>query len=304
MKVKIIKNPSSGTQTVQKSLEIIIGRLVLDGTIKYVDKSETRVDFDYVYELEKIKNQHYDLLIAIGGDGTVNKVINGIVKNHIDIPLLIIPAGTVNDLGNYLELPTTVDGICSIIKEHKVKEIDLCKVNEKYFVNVAAAGLLADIAIKTSVEAKTAFGSFAYYMHGIKEVPKQLFETLKFEFKHDNKTFETDAFLFVILNSKSAGGFTNFAPKGKIDDGLFDVCIIKKSYLLDAAGVFLKIFSGEHIKDPNVIYFQTDYLEVDCLNKKDILIDIDGEYGGTFPAKFEIKRKALKLIVPQNKKKL
>lgn len=298
MKVKIINNPSSGTQTVQKNLEIIIGRLVLDGTIKSVDKTDTTADFNYIDEIANLRGENYDLLIAVGGDGTVNNVINGVVKNHMDISMLIIPAGTVNDLGNYLNLPTTVDGICNIIKNYKVRKIDVCKVNDKYFVNVAAAGLLADIAIKTPIEAKTAFGSFAYYVHGIKEVPKQLFETLKFQFKHDNKTFETDAFLFMILNSKSAGGFTNFAPKGEIDDGLFDVCIIKKSYLLNAAGVFLKIFSGDHINDPNVIYFQTDHLEVECLNKEDIIIDIDGECGGTFPAKFEIKKQVLNIIVP------
>ncbi len=299
MKVKIINNPSSGTQSLQKNLEVIIGRLILDKTIKYVDKVDTTIEFDYIQEIETLKQADFDLLIAIGGDGTVNNVINAVAKNQVDIPLLIIPAGTVNDLGNYLKLPTTIDGICNVIRNHTIKEIDLCKVNEKYFVNVAAAGLLADIAIKTPVEAKTAFGSFAYYVHGIKEVPKQLFESLKFEFKHDNKTFTTDAFLFLILNSKSAGGFTNFAPKGEIDDGLFDVCIIKKSYLLNAATVFLKIFSGEHINDPNVIYFQTDYLEVDCLNKENLIIDIDGEDGGTFPAKFEVMKKGLKVIVPK-----
>lgn len=298
MKVKIINNPSSGTQTVQKNLETIVGKLVLDGTIKNVDKVDTTANFNYIDEIEKLRGKSYDLLIAVGGDGTVNNVINGIIKNNTDIPLLIIPAGTVNDLGNFLNLPITVDGICSVIKNFKVRKIDVCRVNEKYFVNVAASGLLADIAIKTPVEAKTALGSFAYYVHGIKEVPKQLFESLKFQFKHDNKTFETDAFLFMVLNSKSAGGFTNFAPKGEIDDGLFDVCIIKKSYLLNAAGVFLKIFSGDHINDPNVIYFQTDYLEVDCLNKEDIIIDIDGEDGGVFPAKFEAIKQALSIIVP------
>ncbi|SHJ92739.1 diacylglycerol/lipid kinase family protein [Tepidibacter formicigenes] len=300
MKVKIINNPTSGTQTLQKNLEIIIGRLVLDKTIKTVDKVDTTINFDYSNEILEMKDKNYDLLMIVGGDGTVNNVINAVAKHNLNVPLLILPAGTVNDLGKFLDLPTTIEGVCSIIKNHEVKEIDLCKVNDKYFINVAAAGLLADIAIKTPVEAKTVLGRFAYYAQGIKEVPKQLFESLKFQFKHDDETLEADALLFLVLNSKSAGGFSSFAPKADISDGVFDVCIIKKSYLLNTAGVFLKIFSGEHIKDPNVIYFQTDNLEVNCLNKENLLIDVDGEFGGTFPAKFEITKKALKVIIKKS----
>ncbi|WP_099191587.1 diacylglycerol/lipid kinase family protein [Tepidibacter mesophilus] len=302
MKVKIINNPSSGTQTLQKNLEIIVGRLILDNTLKEVDKVDTTIDFDYSGEVLKMKDENYDLLIIVGGDGTVNNVINAVAKNNIDVPLLILPAGTVNDLGKYLNLPTSIEGVCSIIKNNIIKEIDLCKVNDKYFINVAAAGLLADIAIKTPVKSKTAFGSLAYYAQGIKEVPKQLFETLKFRFECDNEVLETEALLFLVLNSKSAGGFSNFAPKADIDDGLFDVCIIKKSYALNTAGVFLKIFSGEHINDPNVIYLQTDNLKVDCLSKDNLLIDVDGEDGGTFPATFEIKKRALKVIVGYSNK--
>ena len=295
MKVKIINNPSSGTKTIQKNLENVVGRLILNGTIKTVDKIDTTIDFDFEKEIQNANE--YDLIIAVGGDGTVNNVINGMMKNSIKTPLFIIPAGTVNDLANYLNLPSSVEGICEIIEKHKVKAIDVCEVNDRYFINVAIAGLLSEIAINTPVEAKTNFGSLAYYFKGITEIPRQLYDTYHFEFKYNGEVIETDAHMFMVLNSKSAGGFTNFSPNSEVDDGFFDVCIIKRSYLLDAAGVFIKMFSGEHVNDPNVIYFQTNELEVKCLNKEGIIIDIDGEHGGELPAKFEIHNRALNIIL-------
>lgn len=298
MKIKIINNPSSGMQTVQKKLPALIGSLILDKIVDSVDKYDTSIDFDYDHAVGKNNENGYDLMVAIGGDGTVNKVASAMIRTNTNIPLLVIPAGTVNDLASYLRLPNNLEDMYNIIKNMKTRKMDVCKANDDYFINVAAAGILADVALNTPTEYKTTLGSLAYYANGLKEVPRQLFENIKFRFEYDNIAFSSDAFLFAVLNSKSAGGFSNFAPNAALDDGLFDVCIIKKMDIIDAAGVFLKVFNGDHINDSNVIYFQTNELKVSLPNEDDIVLDIDGDKGSTFPILFSIKKHALDVVVP------
>lgn len=300
MNVKIINNPSAGRIILQKYLEIIVGRLVLEGTFKRVDKFDTKGKNDALNEVMKIQENQYDLIIAVGGDGTLNEVVNGVMKAGINIPITVLPAGTVNDFANYLNIPNDIDGICNIFRKGRFVKVDVCRANHNYFINVAAAGLLSDVSLKASVASKTVLGKFAYYAEGIKEIPKKLLKSIRCRFRYDNKTFEEDVLLFAILNSSSAGGFKKFAPHAGLNDGKFDVCIFKKSDIFDTASIFLKILKGEHINNNSVRYFQTDNLSVRCLETCDILVDIDGENGGPLPVEFKILPSKLKILIPDN----
>ncbi|MCG8538785.1 MAG: YegS/Rv2252/BmrU family lipid kinase [Clostridia bacterium] len=301
MNVKIINNPSSGRTTLQKYLEIIVGRLVLHGIFRCVDKFDTKGKNDALKEVMKIRENQYDLIIAVGGDGTLSEVVNGVIMAGLNTPITVLPAGTVNDFANYLNIPSDIDSICSMFNRGKIIEVDACKANDIYFINVAAVGLLTDVPLKASVTSKTILGKFAYYAEGIKEIPKQLLKSIKYRFKYDNQDFEEDVLLFAILNSSSVGGFKKFAPQAGLNDGKFDVCIFKKSDIFDTAAIFLKILKGEHINNSGVRYFQTDNLEVTCLENCDIHIDVDGEDGGPLPGKFEILPSRLKFFVPDDK---
>ncbi|SHJ85095.1 diacylglycerol/lipid kinase family protein [Paramaledivibacter caminithermalis] len=300
MKVKIINNPSSGRITLQKYLEIIVGKLVLEGVFKCVDKFDTKGKNDAFNEVMKIKESQYDLIISVGGDGTLSEVVNGVVKAGINTPITVLPAGTVNDFANYLNIPYEIDGICNMFRHGKLIDIDVCKNNDNYFINVAAAGIMTDVPLKATVASKTILGKFAYYAEGIKDIPKKLIKSIKYRFEYDNEFFEEDVLLFAVLNSSSAGGFKRIAPHAGLDDGKFDVCIFKKSDIFDTAASFLKILRGEHINNESVRYFQTDNLTVTCLEECDIHLDIDGEDGGPLPAKFEILPSALKFFIPNS----
>lgn len=299
MKVKIINNPSAGRTTLQKYLEVIVGRLVLQGVFTTVDKFDTKGKNDAFDEVMKIKENQYDIIVAVGGDGTLNEVVNGVMKSGINTPVTVLPAGTVNDFANHLNIPYEIDGICKMFGNGKFVDVDVCKVNENYFINVAAAGIMTDVPLKATVASKTVLGKFAYYAEGIKEIPKKLLKSVKYRFESDDETFEEDVLIFAVLNSTSAGGFKKFAPCAGLDDGKFDVCIFKRSDIFDTAAIFLKILRGEHINNSNVRYFQTDNLSVTCLQDCDIGIDIDGEDGGPLPAKFEMFPSALKFFIPE-----
>lgn len=140
----------------------------------------------------------------------------------------------------------------------------------------------------------------AYYLEGLKEIPKQKFEPIRVKFESEEYTKEEDILLFLISNSASIGGFKMLAPYANVSDGYLDVVIIKKSEVGDLAQIFVNIFKGEHIHHPNVEYFKTKKLEV--YTEEDITIDIDGEYGGKLPATFEVVYNGFKIFVPNLEK--
>ncbi|TCO79365.1 diacylglycerol/lipid kinase family protein [Marinisporobacter balticus] len=298
MKVKIIMNPSSGKQIIQKNLEKIVGRLILDGVVKYVDVFKTEKRFDAFEEVKNIQENEYDCMIAVGGDGTVNEVINGVMVGENKIPVAILPAGTVNDFGNFLNLPTDVQGFCNMIKKNQKKKVDVGKVGDRYFINVLAGGLLTDVGYKVSSDFKTILGKYAYYVEGMKEIPKQMLKSINIEIDSEEFKGKEDIFMFIITNTPSVGGFKKIAPMAKVDDGLLDVCIIKKSDIAEFISLFLKIMKGQYIHHPKVLYIQTSKIMLNCQNDMNVDLDIDGEQGEKLPTTIEVIKKGMEIIVP------
>lgn len=299
MRAKIILNPSSGKQIVQKNLDRIIGNLIIDGVLNHVDVFATKDKFDALNEVKKLKSGEYDFIIPVGGDGTVNEVVNGIMLGKCKIPMAILPAGTVNDFGQFLNIPTDVHKFCNMIKNNKRKVIDVGKVGNRYFINVLAGGLLTDVGYKVSSDSKTVLGKYAYYIEGMKEFPKQIFRSVNLGIKSEEFSGEEDIFMFVITNIPTIGGFKKIAPRAQFDDGLLDVCIIKKSEWTEWSEVIsllIKAMKGEHINHPKVLYIQTPKIELDT--RENIELDIDGEQGSRLPATIEVVPKALEIIVP------
>lgn len=293
-KVKLICNPSSGRQIMQRRIDYLISLLLDDGYI--VGKFNTEKKDDAMKETIKTCNEDWDFIIVCGGDGTVNEVAKGVALSNRKIPVAILSAGTVNDFANHMKLPKNMDDFFQMIKNEKILEVDLGKVNDEYFINVAASGLLTNVGYQVQPEAKAIFGRAAYYMEGIKEIPRQKFQPIKVQFESEEYKKEEDILLFLISNSASIGGFKLLAPDANVSDGYLDVVIIKKSEVGDLAQIFLNIFSGEHIHHPNVEYFKTKRLLVNT--SEDVSIDIDGEYGGKLPATFEVVSSGFKIFIP------
>ena len=293
-KAKIIFNPSSGRQLMQRRIDYLINLLVNDGYI--VQKFDTQKKDDAMLETMKSCEEGWDFIIACGGDGTVNEVAKGIAKSERKIPVAILSAGTVNDFANHVGLPKNMDRFFQMIKDEKIIDVDLGKVNEQYFVNVAASGFLTSVGYQVQPEAKAIFGRMAYYIEGAMEIPKQSFHPMRVRFESEEYNKEEDIHLFLISNSASIGGFKRLAPDASISDGYLDVVIIKKSDVQDLAQIFISIFRGEHINHPNVSYFKSKRVVVESEEKTPI--DVDGEYGGTLPAIFEVVPAGFKIFVP------
>jgi diacylglycerol kinase (ATP) len=292
-KIKLIINPSSGRQAAERKIDNLCKLLLDDGYI--VAKYFTEKKYDAMYEAIKTCKGDFDLIIACGGDGTVNEVVKGIMNSDRRIPLAILASGTVNDFANYLNIPKNINGFFEMIKRENILEIDLGKVNDEYFINVAAGGLLTGVGYQVQTETKALLGRLAYYFEGIKELTLLNLEPLQVKIISEEYTNEEEILLFLISNSSSIGGFKKMAPEADMLDGLLDVVIIKKSAVSDLANIFFNVLTGEHINHPNVIYYKTKSIEIN--SDDDVPIDIDGEYGGKLSAKFQVIPKALKIII-------
>jgi YegS/Rv2252/BmrU family lipid kinase len=291
-RIKFVYNPFSGENIIIKELDKVIEVYQKNGYT--VEPFRFTLDSNY-NELFKVDTEKdYEHILVAGGDGTVNKVVNLMIKSGQNAPLAVLPTGTANDFSNLIGMPKNIEKACEQIIKSEIKYIDLGKINEDYFVNVASAGLFADVSQKTDTNLKNTIGKLAYYVSGIMELPK--FKKLKVEVHSKEYNFSGNMYLIFVFNGRTAGNL-DLAYKSKIDDGLFDVIIIKASNFpfTNTIASFIKLLMSEHLdKNKNIIHFKTKNLNIECL--ENISTDIDGEKGPNFPLKISCIEGGLKVL--------
>ncbi len=288
-KVKFIYNPYSGENTIVSDLDKVImvhqkyEHIIVPHRICYENPiSDAFLDMD----------KSYKYILVAGGDGTVDSVVNEMKERNIDLPIAIIPVGTANDFARYIGMPQDVEEACNQILKSQVKKIDIGKINEKYFLNVASTGLFTDISQKTDGNLKNAIGKLAYYVKGIEQLPN--FRKLKIKVSSDEVSFDGDMYLMLVFNGQTAGNL-KLAYKAKVDDGLLDVIIIKAGIMKNILNVFVKMLRNEHLEHVDgIVYFKTNRLEIECF--ENIVTDIDGERGPDFPLVIECEKGGISIL--------
>ncbi|MBS5111262.1 MAG: diacylglycerol kinase family lipid kinase [Coprobacillus cateniformis] len=298
MRCLFIVNPSSGTKTIQKRLDKIIGQMVLQQIVNHVDVFYTQKKNDAYHRCLVLDPNDYDFIVSVGGDGTVNEIISGMIEKKLEIPLAILPGGTVNDFANHLSLPSTSRQFIQMLKDFHTIKVDVGKVNNGYFANVIAGGMFSDISFQVSKTDKERFGPLAYYVNGIRQLPTQLHTSLHLKVKTENEEFEEDARLFMITNTSQVGGFKDITPHASIQDGQLDLLIIKKCSATDMISLFKDYKLNAHEKSPFIRYIQAKEMTIEC--DKDIIYDVDGEEGTTFPIHVTVAKHALNIIIPHH----
>lgn len=220
-----IYNSKSGRGKIKRKKDFIIQNLMK--TYDTVDVFETKSAEDTT-EKARFACGRYDAIIFAGGDGTFNNIVNGI-SDMEERPILgYIPAGTVNDISKNFGISTNVKQALDVIKRGKVNEFDIGKINDKYFVYVAAIGAFTKISYTTSQELKRRFGRIGYYLNAIKEFFIPVMIHVKMEIDEGIK--ECKIPLMLVVNSAYIGGFkVNW--ENRIDDGYFDVIMVKKGII-------------------------------------------------------------------------
>ena len=280
-KVRFIYNPYSGENGIIDELDNVIrihqevGLIIVPYRIKKGKDLSEALD---------IVDDTYAYILIAGGDGTVDSVVNAMEHRNIDLPIGILPVGTANDFGSFLGIPSDVETACKQILSSKPKHIDIGKINEKYFVNVASTGLFTDVSQNT-------IGKLAYYLKGLEELPN--FRRLKLKLTSKECTFDGEMYLLLIFNGKTAGSF-NLATEADVTDGKLDVIIFKAIPIIELIPLFIKVLRGEHLDSDKVVYFKTDDLYIE--SSEDIVTDIDGERGPDFPLRIQCIEKGIEVL--------
>jgi diacylglycerol kinase (ATP) len=247
-----------------------------------------------------------DVVVAIGGDGTVNEVVNGLAAARDRSALsgaeasgrprlAIIPAGTVNVLALDLRLPFRIDRACEVIAAGKTLSIDLGKANGRRFLLMMGAGIDALTVRNLDPQAKRWFKELAFVGTGLKaglaEQPP-LFRVLV-------DGVEYHATFFVAGNSRYYGGRFGVTPAAHITDGLLDLLLFTGTTRAALAAFWLGVPSGLHLRNRHVVYLLSTAAEVTPLDPEvPVWFQTDGELAGCLPARVEIEPHALEVLVP------
>ncbi|MEN0658430.1 diacylglycerol kinase [Caldifermentibacillus hisashii] len=294
-RARIIYNPTSGREVFKRYLPEVLEKLEVAG---YETSCHATTGAGDATRAAKIAvDRKYDIVIAAGGDGTLNEVVNGLAEQDYRPKVGLIPVGTTNDFARALHIPRDILAATDIIIKGDTIPIDIGRMNKKYFINIAGGGRLTELTYEVPSKLKTVLGQLAYYLKGIEMLPS--IKASKIKLEYDGKLFEGEVMLFLIALTNSVGGFEKLAPDASLNDGFFTLLVLKKTNLAEFIRVVTLALRGEHINDPNVIYTKASYIKVTA--PQEVLINLDGELGGTAPCEFQNLYRHLEIFAPVEK---
>jgi len=300
----IIVNPNAGCRQGIKDWEIIeraIHSSNIKGKICFTEYKFHAVDI-----VKENAAEGYRKIIAVGGDGTINEIVNGIFsfspEKVNEFTLGVIPIGTGNDWCKMFNIPDTYNEAVQVIEKGSsilqdvgfVEYFENEKAIQRYFVNVAGLGFDAIVLKKANEEKeKGKFGKFLYFKNILSNLMK--FDYLPTELSFNNDVKKIDLFSMNIGICKYSGNGMMQVPNAIADDGLFDVTVIKRMSKLDVMLNVKNLYDGSFVRNKHVETHRTSELTINGTKK--LRLEVDGEYIGIAPFKFSILEKALRIIV-------
>lgn len=303
-RARLIYNPTSGREQITKVLPDILQVYEKAGYETSAFQTTPKL-FSAKHEARRCARDGFDLIIAAGGDGTVNEVVAGISKLKYRPKVAVLPAGTTNDFARALRIPrdNLVKAAQLINKESTVLmdigrvtlESDDGKIRSKYFMNIGAAGSLTELTYDVPAQLKSVFGPLAYVAKGIEFLPRLSGVPLKI--KYDDGIYDGEASLVFMSLTNSVGGFEKIAPDSVMGDGKYTLIIVTTSNLVELTEITRKaIIDGSHINNKHIIYTKTSNVEISTQDDSELLINLDGELGGKAPATFENYQQHIEFI--------
>jgi YegS/Rv2252/BmrU family lipid kinase len=242
-------------------------------------------------------------LVVVGGDGSVNEVVNGIAGSE-GVELAVLPRGTGWDFVRTFGIPRDLEGAVAIALDGNVREIDLGVVEyrswsgedaQAWFANVGSAGISGAIAKRANETTKALGGKVSYYWSTLAVFVR--WQTGELRVTVDDETRSGRMIDVLVANGRFLGGGMMMLPEAEPDDGLFDVMLIGDVTKRDLLVTLPKSYRGKHLPHPRLEVLRGRTVSVD--SDEPLPIEIDGEQPGTTPARFEIRPRALKLRVPR-----
>jgi len=240
--------------------------------------------------------QGCNLIVAAGGDGTLNEVINGLGENAGNVRVGLIPLGTGNDFARTLGIPTDVDRCLELLRTSHTRAIDLVRVTSdqvRYFVNVSAGGFSGLVNEKLTPEMKSSWGPLAYIRSAAAALPELRAYVTRIALD-DKETISESLYNVIVGNGRYVAGGIPVAPEALPDDGLLDLVLIPERPVADLAILAPQMLMGTHLSSASIIYRRAARITVS--SKPGMWFNVDGELVGNEPAMFDVLPRALQFV--------
>lgn len=285
-RARIIYNPTSGREAIRRDLVDILNVYEKAGyeTSAFATTAEPNSALN---EARRAAEAGFELLVAAGGDGTINEVVNGIAPLEKRPMLAIIPAGTTNDYARALRIPRE-DPLeaAKVILKGKAAQMDVGQANDTYFINIAAGGSLSELTYSVPSKLKSMYGYLAYVVKGAEMLTRVAPMNLRVEY--DNGVLEGRSSMFFLALTNSVGGFEQIVPDAQLDDGKFTLLVVKTTKFAEILQLISEVLTGKHVDNPNLLYVKSENVTIKPLDENaKVMINLDGEYGGDAPVVFK-----------------
>ena len=292
MKHLFIVNPVAGKGRGIAYMETI--KPLLEGKVDYsIEITNKRGEATEI--VKKYTAKERCIVYAVGGDGTINEVVNGLIGTNSC--LAIIPAGSGNDFIRTVYPKTINEDFVQKLLEGKKEAIDLIKVNDRYFLNIASVGIDAEVAYHATTFKKVKYmrGNLIYIMSILKTLWSHKSNQLKIELDGEIN-FDKKILLLAVANGKYYGGGIPIAPSASVNDAWAHVYMVKELKLRRILQLIPKLFKAKHEKESDVEVYKAHQIHIQSNEK--FRVNIDGEIIETNEVEMEVVPKALEVIIP------
>lgn len=289
---RILLNPTAGTALDKEVLEELIAAILPGAELVVPPDAQ---------DLERLAREAVDdgctTIVAAGGDGTVNGILNGLADRLSKVRLGILPLGTGNDFARTINLPTDCEHSIAVLREGCTRRIDLIRVTtastSRLFLNVSAGGFSTKVS-EFATTVKEAWGPLCYARSFVGALPElddyQTRITLD-----DSEEITTPAYSVVVANARYVAGGLPIAPEAELDDGLADLLVLPVATLRELATLAPATMLGRHLDDDRVIFRRARKIVVE--SHPPMRFNADGELLPAETATFEVLPTALEVIV-------
>ena len=243
-------------------------------------------------------SEGYRTIVAAGGDGTINEVVNGIGTSGATLGVL--PLGTVNVFAHELGIPGGIEAAWAVIESGRTRTIDLARAeangSTRHFVQLAGVGFDAQAVRTASWELKKKLGPLSYVWAGLKTISSR---PANLEVSTNGGGVCARGVATLVGNGRFYGGRFALFPKARLDDGLLDVCVFETCGYFDVLRYGQGILRGVHTRLQGVKYFQTEQLM--CSASGVAPFEVDGEDAGDAPVAFSVAPRALRVVAPRSR---
>jgi diacylglycerol kinase (ATP) len=242
----------------------------------------------------EVKPGEFDVVIAMGGDGTLNEVLNGLGPHT---PLGVLPLGTANVFARELGIPVNdLPAACEVLRTCTPRPVDLGCCNERRFSLMAGIGFDAEAVKEVPPNIKDLIGAPAYVLSGLKALA-DMPRPLRYRLTLPDRTIRASGMMLVVANAASYAGAMQMAPLASLDDGWLDLCLFRERNKLAFLGQWFNVLMGKHLQDPHFSYHRAQSVRVET--DPPSAVQLDGDYFGRTPVDIRVLPGAVHVIHPQ-----